>query len=311
MIKYVIKLWILGILCSAALFFGNAAYQAFEKIDKKESISRKDETEESHGKNEAPAEDDIPLDNAENRWFEISDAQLPAELTGNEKYYQSCQAGTAEYAVLDAATYALYEKGWSEKQLLEAYPLLSPTGKLFLKRQEGDELWKARLLELECLLPYLEEMNPGIAFEDEEHGMLLFGWWYTVLLVTQDGGETWELTESVPEPGSVSHNRADCITNCGKNRYLIGYRYWTEPRGSIWLTRDNGRSWEKVTIAIPETEETFCYVEPVEFSYDGEIVSLTVCMHVEDETGQRSVIYYETISQDEGETWSVNEPDGY
>lgn len=185
----------------------------------------------------------------------------------------------------------------------EQHPFLNPSGKLFLKRKQGGDTWQARLLDFDSVIPYWEENGPGIAFEDEERGMVMFGWWYTVLAVTEDGGETWELAKTVPEPGLADHNRADCITNCGKDRYLIGYRYLTMPRGSIWLTKDNGKSWELVEIAIPETEDTFCYVEPLEASYDGVTVTLRMRMMVEDASGSRRESFYETVSRDGGETW--------
>lgn len=252
------------------------------------------------------AGDEVSGDGFEkNIWFGFYASELPAELTGDAAYYKICQTGAMEYAILDVSTYALGEKGWNEKQLFETYPLLEPTGKLFLKREEGAGTWQAQVLDFESLLPHQEEGHPGIAFEDGEHGMIMFGWWYTVLIVTEDGGETWKLTGSVPKPGTGDHNRADCITNCGENRYLIGYRYLTEPCGSIWLTKDNGGNWEQVTIAIPETEEKFCYVEPVEFVYDGKVVSLTACMKLEDEKGQRSEVCYVTVSEDGGETWKL------
>ncbi len=74
----------------------------------------------------------------------------------------------------------------------EQHPFLNPSGKLFLKRKQGGDTWQARLLDFDSVIPYWEENGPGIAFEDEERGMVMFGWWYTVLAVTEDGGGTWE-----------------------------------------------------------------------------------------------------------------------
>ncbi len=58
-----------------------------------------------------------------------------------------------------------------------------------------------------------------------------------------------------------------------------------------------------VEIAIQETEDTFCYVEPLEASYDGVAVMLRMRMMVEDASGSRRESFYETVSRDGGETW--------
>ncbi|MDE7211489.1 MAG: hypothetical protein K2O03_08625, partial [Lachnospiraceae bacterium] len=214
-----------------------------------------------------------------------------------------CKIGTMEYAIADVANYLTEKKQQGKAAVWEQYPNLEPSGKLFLRRKQGEENWQAKLLDFDSTVPAWEESTPGITFADEQNGMISFGWWYTVLLVTGDGGETWEMTRTVPEPGMADHNRADCIINCGENRYLVGYRYLTRPKGSIWLTKDNGDTWEQVEIAVPKTQETFCYVEPVEASYDGERAILKMRMVLEDEHGVRSESFYDTVSKDGGETW--------
>ncbi len=141
---------------------------------------------------DSAGEENITDGPQEDIWLSVKESELPEALTENPFYFRMCTVGTMEYAIVDVLGYMISEKGEIREGIWEQHPFLNPSGKLFLKRKQGGDTWQARLLDFDSVIPYWEENGPGIAFEDEERGMVMFGWWYTVLAVTEDGGETWE-----------------------------------------------------------------------------------------------------------------------
>lgn len=179
---------------------------------------------------------------------------------------------------------------------------------VFLRRAEGDTAWEEVVLKVgeKPLDVKLEDSH--LAFSSKEEGMLVFGKAPTTVLVTEDGGITWEKKDNVPKPGESEHQTVLCLAAAGQGRFVMGYRYWGTDgqEGNVFLTKDGAETWQPVQMPIPETKGmTLAYIEPVTFRQEGESLFLKICYRGDNLEGQRMEAYYEAVSKDEGETWEL------
>lgn len=90
-------------------------------------------------------------------------------------------------------------------------PKSYPGSAVFLHRAEGDNIWEKVDLKVEGSegIRYLE--NPLLAFSSKEEGMLAFQKDVTMVLITKDGGMTWEEKKNIPEVGKSEHQMLLCL----------------------------------------------------------------------------------------------------
>lgn len=180
---------------------------------------------------------------------------------------------------------------------------------VFLRRTEGDDTWEEIILQIDDK-PFVKLENPHLAFFSKEEGMLVFGNAPTTVLVTEDGGTTWEKKDNIPEPGKSEHQMILCLAAAGQGRFVMGYCYWGTDgqEGNIFLTKDNAETWQQVQMPIPEpVGMTFAYIEPIRFLQEGESLVLELCYRGDNTEGQRMEASYKAVSKDGGETWELAE----
>lgn len=180
----------------------------------------------------------------------------------------------------------------------------TPTLSLALDLAEGKEA----VLEVDGKPWNVKLENSYLAFSSKEEGMLAFGSGPTTVLVTEDGGATWEKKDNIPEPGESEHQMVLCLAAAGQGRFVIGYRYWGDrgQEGNIFLTKDGAQTWQQVQMPIPKPAGIkFAYIEPVTFRQEGESLFLEICYRGDDTEGKRMEAHYEAVSEDGGETWEL------
>lgn len=189
-------------------------------------------------------------------------------------------------------------------------PASYPEKPLFLRRAEGDSSWEEVVLKADEKSLDMKLENLYLAFSSKEEGMLVFGSAPTTVLMTEDGGTTWEKKDNIPEPGESEHQMVLCLAAAGQGRFVMGYRYWGTDRqeGNIFLTKDGANTWQQVQMPIPEPAGmTFAYIEPITFFQEEESLVLELCYRGDDTEGQRMEARYKAVSKDGGETWELAE----
>ncbi len=257
------------------------------------------------------------------KFFELPDAaiallRLEEQEPDSFSFYRSVLVDGMEFAVLDCGF--IEENAFSDgsayipatEQFTSYYPNLVPKTKLFLRRAEGAEFWEAAVME------HVSENdafnNPYIAFPSKENGMVIWSDEYACIYVTEDGGATWTLPESIPSPARSVVGSIQCIISCGEGRFLVGHRYKGTPEaGQLSLTEDNGRTWKEIALPEPPTGELeFCYSEPLGFRQEDGKLFVQMRMYAEDTTMEkgdgwedRFEAYYNVVSVDGGLTWNL------
>lgn len=189
-------------------------------------------------------------------------------------------------------------------------PASYPEKPLFLRRTEGDDTWDAVVLKVDERPLNMKLEDSHLAFSSKEEGMLVFGSAPTTVLVTEDGGTTWEKKDNIPEPGESEHQMVLCLAAAGQSRFVMGYRYWGTDgqEGNIFLTKDGANTWQQVQMPIPEPAGmTFAYIEPITFFQEEEALVLELCYRGDNAEGQRMETRYKAVSKDGGDTWELAE----
>lgn len=118
---------------------------------------------------------------------------------------------------------------------------------------------------------------------------------------TEDGGETWE------EIGNPNETYSEHLTGVGfssKDIGFLGFRYYSDAGPEIYWTKDKGKSWEKLTVTLPEKCSAYnkTPLSPTFIGKDG-----TFPILLTDHSGTVGTIYLR--SSDGGLTWAYSEKD--
>lgn len=98
---------------------------------------------------------------------------------------------------------------------------------------------------------------------------------------------------------------------------MVGYRYKYPPEtGIVYLTEDNGQSWQLAELPEPDTGELeYRYSEPMRIW--GEGGKLVMQMRARAEDTKKTTLgeyggceaYYELVSSDGGKVWELAQPE--
>ena len=146
-----------------------------------------------------------------------------------------------------------------------------------------------------------------IAFADSLHGWLnitlpgeTMNTWWSVLLVTSDGGRTWQHARHAPPLAD-----ADALLVSASEGWLFGFSN-DDGINVLYATRDGAHSWQNITLPAPkEIAPADCYVMGTPTVEDPKHGFLQVnCSNGSGTQGKLSVVLFAT--EDSGRTWKAD-----
>lgn len=119
---------------------------------------------------------------------------------------------------------------------------------------------------------------------------------------TSDGGKTWE------EIGNPNETYSENLTGAAfsnKDVGFLGFRYYQDAGPEIYWTKNRGKSWEKLNVALPDKFDAYkkTPLSPIFIGDSGKFPILLT----DHETGPVGTIYL--TSKDGGLTWKYDEAD--
>lgn len=117
---------------------------------------------------------------------------------------------------------------------------------------------------------------------------------------TSDGGETWK------EIGNPNDIYAEQLTSAGfstKEIGFLGYRYFEDSGPVIYSTKDQGQTWERLSVLLPKKFDKY-KKNPRSPIFYGKEGLFPISLHSE-EANEIGTIYLH--SKDEGRTWEYDE----
>lgn len=201
--------------------------------------------------------------------------------------------------------------GWA---LIARYDKVQPQFDLSSTTDAGATWSRTRVSPLPAPAAYgdpdrspLRGWGGKIAFADSLHGWLTItlpgetmNTWWSLLLVTSDGGGTWQHARHAPALAD-----ADALLVSASVGWLFGL---SNDAGInvLYVTRDGAHSWQNITLPAPkEIAPADCYVMGTPTFEDTEHGFLQVnCSGGSGTQGKLSVVLFAT--EDSGQTWTAD-----
>ncbi len=145
-----------------------------------------------------------------------------------------------------------------------------------------------------------------IGFTNKNHGWLVSGASRGVasalnyVFQTSDGGKTWE------EIGNPNDIYSEHLTGAGfssKDIGFLGYRYFMDDGPVIYWTKDQGKSWDRLSVSLPEKFNQY-KKDPLSPIFNGEVGLFPIALIDKDAEVVGTIFL---SSKDGGLTWVYDE----
>lgn len=122
---------------------------------------------------------------------------------------------------------------------------------------------------------------------------------------TSDGGKTWKEIEN---PNGIYAEHLTGVGFSSKDIDFFGFRYYKDAGPEIYWTKDQGASWEKLTVTLPEKFAAYkkTPLSPLFIGQNGKLPILLTDNEV-NKTSMIGTIYLS--SKDSGLNWTYDEAD--